>query len=144
MCKKIVVFLVLFMGFVSFTTAQNTSKVRITVKGIDVARGGFLYVALYDQAEKFPKTGQSLQSRKVEVSQEQITCLFEVPIGIYAIVVHHDANDNNKMDKNFMGIPKEGYCFSNNVFGFMGPPDFEKASFEIAADMQLEAVELKY
>ncbi len=47
------------------------------------------------------------------------------------------------MDRNFLGIPKEGYAFSNNVFGTFGPPKFEKAKFEVKEDIQLE-IKMKY
>ncbi|MFM7430954.1 MAG: DUF2141 domain-containing protein [Flammeovirgaceae bacterium] len=33
-----------------------------------------------------------------------------------------------------MGIPKEGYGFSNNVMGTMGPPSFEKAKFKLSGE----------
>jgi uncharacterized protein (DUF2141 family) len=35
------------------------------------------------------------------------------------------------MDKNFLGIPKEQYGFSNNVMGRMSAPTFDQAKFTI-------------
>ena len=46
--------------------------------------------------------------------------------GIYAFVVYIRVNLNNKLDKNFVGIPKEPYAFSNNAEGFLGSASFEK------------------
>lgn len=57
--------------------------------------------------------------------------------GIYAFVVYIRVNLNNKLDKNFVGIPKEPYAFSNNAEGFLGSPSFENASFVIAGDTSL-------
>ena len=54
-----------------------------------------------------------------------------VPDGTYAVSFVHDKNSNGKMDKNFMGIPKEDYGCSNNAKGFMGPPKWEDAKFEL-------------
>jgi len=34
--------------------------------------------------------------------------------GVYAVSVFHDENENQKLDKDFVGIPKEGYGASNN------------------------------
>jgi uncharacterized protein (DUF2141 family) len=48
----------------------------------------------------------------------------------------HDANDNGKLDRNFMGIPSEGYGFSNNA-GEFGPASFADAAFDVAADTNL-------
>ena len=54
-----------------------------------------------------------------------------LPHGEYAIAIFVDANRNGKMDKNFLGIPKEQYGFSNNVMGRMAAPSFEQAKFEV-------------
>jgi uncharacterized protein (DUF2141 family) len=35
------------------------------------------------------------------------------------------------MDTNFLGIPKEDYGCSNNARGFMGPPKWKDAKFQI-------------
>ena len=40
-----------------------------------------------------------------------------------------DANENKKLDKNFIGIPKEQYGFSNNAMGAFSAPTFEQAKF---------------
>ena len=49
----------------------------------------------------------------------------------------HDENANGKIDRNFVGIPKEGYGTSNDAKGFMGPPKYEDAKFELTADKKL-------
>ena len=51
--------------------------------------------------------------------------------GEYAISLFVDSNGNKKLDKNFFGIPKEQYGFSNNVMGRMSPPTFDQAKFMI-------------
>jgi uncharacterized protein (DUF2141 family) len=40
-----------------------------------------------------------------------------------------DANKNLKIDKNFLGIPKEQYGFSNNAMGKLSAPSYEQAKF---------------
>ena len=42
-----------------------------------------------------------------------------------------EANENEKLDNNFIGIPKEEYAFSNNARSTFGPPNFESASFTL-------------
>jgi uncharacterized protein (DUF2141 family) len=44
--------------------------------------------------------------------------------------MYQDENDNNELDFNLIGIPKEGYGFSNNV-GQFGAPEYVKAKFII-------------
>lgn len=48
--------------------------------------------------------------------------------GDYAIAVFHDENDDGKLNT-ALGIPKEGYSFSNST-GIM-PPNWEKAKFPV-------------
>ena len=55
---------------------------------------------------------------------------FTLPAGTYAVQVMHDANGNDKLDTNFMGIPVEGYGFSNNPTG-LRKATFDEARFTI-------------
>ena len=51
-------------------------------------------------------------------------------------------NGNNKMDSNFLGIPKEDYACSNNAKGFMGPPKWEDAKFEVKNETINQTIKL--
>ncbi len=50
--------------------------------------------------------------------------------GTYAVRLMHDENDNGKLDRNLVGMPTEGYGFSNNP-RVMRAATFEEASFEL-------------
>jgi len=52
----------------------------------------------------------------------------------YLFKYFHDENNNKKLDTNFIGIPKEGYGFSNNAKGNFGPPDYKNTVFEVNND----------
>jgi uncharacterized protein (DUF2141 family) len=54
-----------------------------------------------------------------------------VPPGVYGIAVFHDENGNGKHDKNFFGLPLEGYGFSRDAPIMLGPPKFDDAMFEV-------------
>lgn len=53
----------------------------------------------------------------------------------YAFKFFHDENKNNKIDVNWLGIPKEGFGFSNNPSMTFGPPSFEKTIFVFIESM---------
>lgn len=54
--------------------------------------------------------------------------------GKYAYRFFHDANKNVKLDMNWVGIPLEGYGFSNKTkFRFL-PPAFKETVFEVTHD----------
>ena len=52
----------------------------------------------------------------------------------YAIRFIHDENRNEELDTNFLGIPKEGFGFSNDVMGKFGPKDFSEWLFKVSGD----------
>ncbi len=47
------------------------------------------------------------------------------------MTVFQDLNANGKMDKNWLGIPKEPYGFSNNPKMSFGPPSFKDSLFKV-------------
>ena len=62
-----------------------------------------------------------------------------IGINIYAVIKilegntkegYNDENSNNRLDTNFIGIPKESYGFSNNKLGMFGPPDYDEVKFD--------------
>jgi uncharacterized protein (DUF2141 family) len=61
----------------------------------------------------------------------------DLPPGTYAVAVAHDVNVNHKVDKNFMGIPKEQWGMSNNPHALIKAPSFNTAHFEIKSDMEI-------
>ena len=133
------------LGFASVVSAQEKFKVKVPIKNIEVAQGGILSIGLFAKKENFPKKGKSKYVKKLKVTGTPMIFIFEdIPAGTYAVAVHHDANENNKMDKNFFGIPKEGYGFSKNVFHTFSAPSFEEAHFEVKNDTTLTPLKLKY
>ena len=61
----------------------------------------------------------------------------------YAIRYFHDENQDYKLDTNLIGVPTEGYGFSNNVLDTFGPPPFEKWIFEIKENTNI-TLKVKY
>jgi uncharacterized protein (DUF2141 family) len=45
----------------------------------------------------------------------------------------HDENDNRKLDKNFLGLPTEGYDVSNNKTYAMSSPKWSESTFRVGA-----------
>jgi uncharacterized protein (DUF2141 family) len=55
-----------------------------------------------------------------------------LPPGRYAVVVLHDENSNHKLDRNFLGIPREGFGFANNPKVMLSAPGFDAAALDVA------------
>ena len=67
-------------------------------------------------------------------------CINDLPPGTYALKFFHDSNSNGKLDMNWMGIPKEGFGFSNNAYGMFMPKNFEEWLFKLDGNMKIELI----
>jgi uncharacterized protein (DUF2141 family) len=109
-------------------------ELTIDVSGINPDQGK-VYVAVYDTAKTFPISGQQLVNQILDPAERQLTVHFKnLPPGQYAAVAFQDSNGNGKLDKNFLGIPKEPYGFSNGARGAAGPPKFSDAAITLSPD----------
>ncbi len=125
-------FVILALGSFS-AIAQNRVEVIVTnVKDTT----GMIHVALFSNQDSFLK--KPMAGKSVKAVAGQVVVVFEhVPPGDYAASLIHDANKNGKLDTNFFGVPKEGFGFSNDAMGTLGPPSFEKAKFTIRAPVSI-------
>lgn len=115
---------VLVLSVTNSLTAQNKT---ITATVVNVtSNDGKVGFALYNKANFMKKP---LQAKNAKIIEGKSTVTFEnLPDGEYAIICYHDKNDNNRMDFEPNGMPKEDYGTSNNVMSF-GPPQFNDAKF---------------
>lgn len=94
---------------------------------------GICRVCLFNSEESF-KQEKALRCVSVGLKDKKTSAVFaDVPPGTYAIFVLHDANNNNRMDKNFLGIPSEGYGASRNNLPFAAAPSFNGNKFSVGA-----------
>lgn len=105
----------------------------IHVKILDIRNStGTIDCALFESAKGFPieVLGAATKVMVMKVRETHARCDFEsIPQGTYAVAVIHDENMNGKLDTNALGIPSEGYGFSNDATGWLGAPSFSAASF---------------
>lgn len=104
---------------------------------------GFIQVAVYKSDTDFDMDKFSYIIA-VPASLEVQVSIPNLEAGKYAIAVFHDENKNKKLDKNFVGIPKEGYGFSNNAVGKLGPPKFSETSFSLESQLKKMSIRMIY
>lgn len=68
---------------------------------------------------------------KVLSSNSCVIVIDNLKPGKYAFKFFHDENNNKVLDTNWLGIPKEGFGFSNDPSMTFGPPSFDKTIFEL-------------
>lgn len=118
---------------------------QVQVTGARNSKGHVL-VSLFNSGDGFPeKESKAIQKLKLKVNGKVATGSFSsLPAGDYAIAILHDENDDLKMNTNWIGMPKEGFGFSNNAMGMFGPPSFAKAKVVYKGGSQTIEIKLKY
>lgn len=105
----------------------------IHVKILDIRNStGAVACALFEAPEGFPADflRYATNIMLIKVRNTQARCDFlDIPPGTYALVVIHDENMDGKLATNWLGVPKEGYGFSNDAKASMSAPSFKAASF---------------
>jgi uncharacterized protein (DUF2141 family) len=135
----------LLSGVAGAEPSANTSTIAVNVGPLRSGKGS-LACRLHVSADGFPRTGTGMISKRVKITGGSARCVFEnVTPGTYAVVVHHDENDNRQCDKNPFGIPVEGYGVSNNRTHALSAPKWHESKFvvESGKDRAL-AISLRY
>tara|TARA_B100000780_G_scaffold80709_1_gene54975 strand:- start:5105 stop:5521 length:417 start_codon:yes stop_codon:yes gene_type:complete len=76
-------------------------------------------------------------SFKEKVKKGKFSTVIKLLKDNYFISILLDENFNNKMDKNFIGIPKEQYGFSTKKKIRFRKPDYDEGSFKFFKDSTL-------
>jgi uncharacterized protein (DUF2141 family) len=123
------VFVFCFSVLLCFIRTYGQGTLEVTVDGIRETRGT-IWIGLFTSETDFPH--KATEGKIVEIRGNSVHVVFtNLRVGDYALSVFHDANQNGKLDKNSLGIPKEGFGFGNNAMGTFGPPSFNKAKVVI-------------
>ena len=105
----------LVLSCLIFTPKSFAEESSLKINILNLDKPGVLYLSICKDAAGFEET--------VENESEEASCItsageielqnFEIngmlPHGEYAISLFVDSNGNKKIDKNFLGIPKEQY-----------------------------------
>ncbi|MDJ0800531.1 MAG: DUF2141 domain-containing protein [Calothrix sp. MO_167.B12] len=129
----------------STTQAYENSNLSIKIDGIKSQKGQVCF-SLFSSSRGFPANGKkALRSRCVKVTEKSVQANFaELKPGSYAVAVIHDANADGTLNSNAIGIPKEGFGFSQNPRILTGPPKFGESVFFVAGPNTNIDIKLQY
>ncbi len=110
---------------------KNESRKPLTliVKNLASATSPVV-VGVYKSKKNFLKVEGRLKEYIFNPSGTILTAeITDLNYGEYAMAIYQDVNINGKIDKNFIGVPTEGYAFSNNYKPKVKAPGFKDCSF---------------
>lgn len=127
------------------TCPSEGKAIHVHVHGIRSASGTVKAVLYGPDPKSFLVKGEKADKEREPAQEGNMTlCVAAPDVGKYAVVVYHDENDNHKFDRNWIGLPTEGFSVSNNPSLFLAAPKFEESSFEVTGEVTNVDVEMKY
>ena len=109
--------------------AARAAAMTITITGVRDGRG-VVRVAICPKAEFLAPHCPYFGVVAAKAGSVTVT-IDGVPPGIFAAQAYQDSNDNGILDRNWLGMPKEGMGFSNDAPMHFGPPSFGDADFAL-------------
>lgn len=125
---------------------QRANAGVVEVECIDLRHDeGEVVCAPYDRAEAFPSEKGVRIGVYERISDRRAVCRFEgIPAGRYAVAAFHDEDGDRKL-RTVLGIPREGYGFSNDARpGTFGPPRFAAAAFDFDGTKKRVTIRIRY
>lgn len=108
---------------------------------------GNVTVTLYGpRREDFLARGRRLARLRVPLAGagSAEACFALSAPGDYAVAVYHDENGDHDFNRNAVGLPAEGYGFSNDAPAAFGLPDFDKVRFAVPPGGSRVPIRLRY
>lgn len=127
------------------TGPASQSWLNVVVEGVRNS-GGLVAVTLYaDNSSKFLAKHGSLYVGRVDAQPGTTrVCIFVPQPGVYAIATYHDENASRKFDRTGIGLPAEGYGFSNNPATLAGLPSFRSVRLNVSRSGLTSRIRIKY
>ena len=127
------------------TGPTSETRLLVRVEGVRSSQG-LIAVTLYtDERRRFLARRGSLYVGRVPARQGATDVCIHVPQpGTYALAVYHDANADRRFDRSSLGLPDEGFGFSNNPPTFLGLPNFSRVRLSVPRSGTRTMVRLTY
>jgi len=120
---------------------------RIHVNGFRNIRGN-LGTILFTSPNGWPEDkGRAFRAGPAPIDMATRTAIAIWPglqPGDYAVAAIHDENSNARLDRNFLGVPKEGFGFANNPHVGLSAPPFRAAVVHVACPATDITIHLQY
>ncbi len=125
--------------------SEGKCSIVIHVTGFRNTKG-VLGAELFTSSNGWPETvDKSFRHGHFPIQGDHATARFDhIPAGNYGVVVLHDENGNEKLDRNLLMVPKEGFGFANNPHVMLAAPPIEKATIPVTCPSTTTEIHLNY
>jgi uncharacterized protein (DUF2141 family) len=128
--------------------APTQTRLLVTVENVKAAQGTIRFTVYPDDPGRFLKRGGPIRGLSglpvTATAPSTQACIWLPGPGGYALSIYHDANGNGRFDQNFIGLPLEGFGFSNNPTNLVSAPKLDQARITVGGGETAIHVRLRY
>lgn len=115
--------------FSAAPAAADPPRIVVEIEGLRSSRGE-VRGALFRSRDGWTEEGRQIATCTASIDGRRAACVLDdVAPGEYAFAFLHDEDDDGQLDRDWIGIPQEGFGFSNDAAPVLGPPSFDSARF---------------
>ena len=109
----------------------SDTKLTVEVSGVTPPIGEVATTLYPDDPSRFLArgSGAKLALQRVKAGTTATSCFWLPGPGFYAVAIYHDANSDHKFNRTVIGLPAEGFGFSNDAPAKVGLPAFADTRF---------------
>lgn len=125
--------------------APGGPRLHVSVIGARRAAGNVTVTIYGPRPEQFLARRAYLARQRIPLQGVGVQACFALSVpGDYAIAVYHDENDDHDFNRSLIGLPAEGFGFSNDAPTVVGLPSFEDARITVPSGETRTTIHLRY
>ncbi|MEM8822501.1 MAG: DUF2141 domain-containing protein [Pseudomonadota bacterium] len=125
--------------------AGDETRLEVSVQNVRSSSGNVTITVYENDRQKFLASGAKLVRDRAPAQAGVTRSCLPVPgPGTYAVAVYHDEDGDRDFDRNALGLPQEGYGFSNDAPTLMSLPSFEDVVFEAGSGTTPLTITMRY
>lgn len=134
--------LVLLVFSASTLCAQ---EVEVTITGLKTSKGQIVIGVFRDDAT-FQKENAFLSKsfRKEEIIEGKMKVTFSLEPGVWGLTLLDDEDSSGLMEYSFIGIPREGFGFSDYYHSGLTKPKFDAFKFTLEKEKKKITIKVRY
>jgi uncharacterized protein (DUF2141 family) len=107
---------------------------------------GRVCLTVFSGPKGFPAggSGSNLKTSRCAAANSGSVTFTNLPLGNYAIAAIHDSNSDGKLNTNPLGLPSEGFGFSNNPPIRYGPASFSDSQVFVSGTKTVVQIQMRY
>ncbi len=141
---------ILAIAFLVLPVPGLMSQAHLKVEIYNIrSNKGHLLLSVYNNSEQFPRNPapglSDIQVSKRDMRKDTVNYFLDnLQPGKYVVAILDDENGSGDMEYNQLGIPMEGFGFSNNINPMFSTPPYHKCQFAIKEGMNSISIKVRY